>query len=316
MSFWNKWKSINRTADSLAPRINGETDPKGIADTFASYFESVYGDNDTHEHRTMKSNFYTEYSNYHSEHINDSIKPYFLSWDEMISIVEKIKLGKSSSGLCRPEHILHGSPSLISHLHLLFNGLIQHGYVPTEFLRGIITPIVKDSQGDLSDTSNYRGITLSCLPAKLFEFAIQLKTSNLLLTDELQFGFKKKTSTSHALFTLKSTVDHFLSNGSNVYVAFLDCTKAFDRISHFGLFSKLMKRRIPLCILMCLIFWYLNMSCRVRWGTELSKEFSVPLGIKQGGINSPDFFGVYFDDLCQLLRQLQVATCLDSFSRF
>ena len=225
----------------------------------------------------------------------------------MLSIVEKLKLGKSTSGRCRPEHILHGCPSLMSHLHILFNGLLQHSYVPIEFLRGTITPIVKDSQGDLSDTSNYRGITLSCLPAKMFELAIQLKTSNLLQTDELQFGFKKKTSTSHALFTLKTTVDHFLSHGSNVYVAYLDCTKAFDRISHFGLFTKLMKRQLPLCILMCLIHWYLNMSCRVKWGTELSGEFTVPLGIKQGGINSPDFFGVYLDDLSKLLRQLEIS---------
>ena len=119
-------------------------------------------------------------------------------------------------------------------------------------------------------------------------------------------GSRKKTSTSHALFTLKTTVDHFLSHGSNVYVAYLDCTKAFDRISHFGLFSKLMKRQLPLCILMCLIHWYLNMSCRVKWGTELSREFTVPLGIKQGGINSPDFFGVYLDDLSKLFSQLEI----------
>ena len=57
---------------------------------------------------------------------------------------------------------------------------------------------------------------------------------------------------------------------------------------------------------MCLIHWYLNMSCRVKWGMEMSKEFSVPLGIKQGGINSLDFFGVYFDDLSKLLRQLEI----------
>lgn len=92
------------------------------------------------------------------------------------------------------------------HFHLLFNGMLQHGYIPTEFLKGTITPIVKDSQGDISDPSNYRGITLSCLPAKLFEFAIQLKTSHLLDTDNLQFGFKKRTSTNHALYALKETI--------------------------------------------------------------------------------------------------------------
>ena len=35
----------------------------------------------------------------------------------------------------------------------------------------------------------------------------------------------------------------------------------------------------------------------------LSKSFPVPLGIKQGGINSPDFFACYYDGLSHLLRE-------------
>ena len=144
-----------------------------------------------------------------------------------------VVLGRGLSLRLRKMPILSIGPTLLCHFHPLFNGLIQHGYVPTDFLKGTITPIVKNAQGDISDPSNYRGITLSCLPAKLFEFAIQMKTSHLLGTDHLQFGFKGKTSTNHALYALKSTISHFNENGSNVYVAFLDCTKAFDRISHW-----------------------------------------------------------------------------------
>ena len=136
--------------------------------------------------------------------------------------------------------------------------MIQHSYVPTQFLSGTISPIVKDSQGDVSQPSNYRGITLSCLPAKLFEYAIQAKTGHLLKTDELQFGFKGKTSTSHAIYALQSTIEYFNSKGSKVYVAFLDCSKAFDRISHPGLFLKLIERGFPLCILLCLVYWFIG----------------------------------------------------------
>ena len=45
------------------------------------------------------------------------------------------------------------------------------------------------------------------------------------------------------------------------------------------------------------------MSCDVKWGSEKSRAFSVPLGIKQGGINSPEFFSCYFDGLTNLLRK-------------
>ena len=153
----------------------------------------------------------------------------------------KLKPGKSSSGPVKPEHIFHGSDKLVLHLHLLFNAMIQHGIVVDDFLKGTITPIVKDSEGDVSDCTNYRGITLGGLFSKLFEFGIDLKVSPYLKSDSLQFGFKKRTSTSHALFTLKSTIDYFNSHGSDVFVVFLDCTKAFDRISHYGLFNKLME---------------------------------------------------------------------------
>ena len=54
---------------------------------------------------------------------------------------------------------------------------------------------------------------------------------------------------------------------------------------------------------MCLIYWYANMSCCVKWGSKFSDRFDIPLGIKQGGINSPDFFSCYFDGLIQLLRK-------------
>ena len=100
------------------------------------------------------------------------------------------------------------------------------------------------------DTSNYRGISLSCLPAKLFELAIQKKTSHLLGSDELQFGFKSKTSTTHAFFFfLKMTVVHFNSNGSNVYVAFLDCTRSpMNALNSFltSLNSRALDTQVPL----------------------------------------------------------------------
>ena len=140
----------------------------------------------------MKNDFHDSFTDFFNNHINDDINSDFLSWTDMIDIARKIKLGKATAGLIRPEHFIHGCPSLMRHFQILFNSMIQHGFVPTDFLRGYISPIVKDSNGDVSDVSNYRGITLGCLPAKLFEFAIKKKTLHLLNTDNLLFGLKKK----------------------------------------------------------------------------------------------------------------------------
>ena len=40
------------------------------------------------------------------------------------------------------------------------------------------------------------------------------------------------------------------------------------------------------------MFWYLNKTYDVRWGSETSSSFSVPLGVKQGGVNPPDLVGL------------------------
>ena len=273
---------------------------------FATYFESVYGGSDSPKHEDLRMEFNESFSNYFSSHIDDDLMSTYLTWSDMVNLASKIKVGKATAGFIKPQHFLHGGPRLLQHFQILFNSMLQHGFVPTDFLGGTISPIIKDSQGDISDPKNYRGITLSSLPSKLFEFAIQKKTAHLLQTDNPQFGFKRRTSSNHALYTLKSTIDHFTDHNSRVYVAFLDCSKAFDRNSHHGLFSKLIEKKIPLCILLCLIFWYGNMHSAVKWGSEKSRDFPVPLGIKQGGINSPDFFACYYDGLTTLLRRKQL----------
>ena len=117
----------------------------------------------------------------------------------------------------------------------------------------MISPIIKDSEGDAGSLDNYCGITLSHNFSFLFECAALTKLEPLLLTDDLQFGYKRRHSTSHAIFTVKQCVEYYTKHGSSVYASFLDCTKCFDRVSHAGLFLKLLDRGIPLCWLRVLM---------------------------------------------------------------
>ena len=85
---------------------------------------------------------------------------------------------------------------------------------------------------------------LSHMFSYLFDHAVLLKVDWLLNTDNLQFGYKKKHSTSHAIFTVKKCITYFRDHGSYVYTSFLDCTKGFDRVSHDGLFTRLTTNRV------------------------------------------------------------------------
>ena len=153
----------------------------------------------------------------------------------MLDVLSKLQTGKATASFLKAEHILYGSPQLSYHIHILFNAMIQHCFVPHDFLNSSITPLIKDSQGDHSSTDNYRALTLSVLLSNLFEHALMKKIGHLLTTDDLQFGYKKRHSTSHAIHTLRTTVDYFTNRGSNVFAAFLDCSKGFAKINHNGI---------------------------------------------------------------------------------
>ena len=84
--------------------------------------------------------------------------------------MRKLKLGKASGpDELSAEHLVNAHPLLIIHLGLLFRDMAVHGYVPNDFGKGVIVPIIKDKLGNVNDTGNYRGITLIPVISKLFE---------------------------------------------------------------------------------------------------------------------------------------------------
>ena len=300
-SFWANWKKINGSQLTSSSMIDGHIGDRAIVDCFSESFRSIYapaGSNDS-----LRDRFSREYEVYKLNHADDLISPFLLSWPEMVDAAMSMKLSKATSTFLKSEHLFNGAPELLCYLHLLFNGLISHGYLPHEFLQGTISPLVKDANGDVADSTNYRGITLSPCLSQLFEYCLWGKFGSYILSDDLQFGFKRSHSTSHAIFTLKSCVDYFLKYRSNVFVTFLDLSKDFDKISHYGIFIKLMERGAPLCFLNLVIYLYLNMQSRCRWGSEYSEYFRVTSGTKQGGIISPRIFTMYMNDLIVRLRR-------------
>ena len=218
-------------------------------------------------------------------------------------MVSSLKTGKSYAGFIKVEHIFHGSPKLMFHLHILFNAMLQHGYIPSLMLHGNITPLIKDRDGNVSDSSNYRAITLSSVFIQMFERLQKAKFGCFFPDSDLQFGFKPGVSTSHAVYSLNKTVNYFNQNGSCTFLAFLDCSKAFDRISHCGLFTKLIQHNFLLCFLLCVMYLYMNMTCSVKWDSHMGPSFDIPTGTKQGGILSPDFFKLYSHGLIKLLQK-------------
>ena len=283
------------------------SDPEEIADSFKSHFVKISKPNNQQRVDQLDQQFQSAYNDKMESHMNCSCSTHKVTLENILDATFKLKKGKcADDSLISAEHFFNAPLSLFDRMQLLFDQMLRHGFVPSQFRSGTIVPIVKDRQGDHGDMNNYRGITIAPIMSKIFEHALQIVFQPFLNTSHYQFGFKKKSSTSHAIHCLKESIDYYTSHGSNVYCSFLDASKAFDRLVHAGLFLKLLQRGIPLIFLNLIISWYSSLQCRVRWGDALSTWFSIKAGVRQGGILSPTFYCIYIDELVDILSSFGV----------
>ena len=111
--------------------------------------------------------------------------------------------------------------------------------------------------------------------------------SDMLQTDSLQFGFKDKIGTADVILTMKNRLLNMTNRDSLVYFASLDIRKAFDRVNHFKLCNTLLDAKVPVIVVDVPCNWYSKLYCAVRWNSELSAQFTVFSGVRQGSCLSP-----------------------------
>ena len=156
------------------------------------------------------------------------------------------------------------------HLSLLFSTMLRHGHSPKGMLIGTMVPLPKGRWNDLSDSKNFRALTISSLLGKLLDNTILDIESQIFKTNDLQFGYKGGLSTTMCTSMITETISYFVNKVSNVYGLILDATKAFDRINYCKLFRILLERNV--CPLICrlLLTMSTNKQIRVEWANEFS----------------------------------------------
>ena len=125
-------------------------------------------------------------------------------------------------------------------------------------------------------------------------------------SDSLQFGFKRKTSTTQCSWLVTEVVQHYLRNGSHPIVTVLDCSKAFDTCKFDILFNKVLEKGVPPIVVRVMMTVYEDQYAWVSWGSAKSDLFPISNGTRQGSVASPMLWAVYCDPLIQELRDLGV----------
>ena len=73
---------------------------------------------------------------------------------------------------------------------LLFNAMIVHGHYPSELLKSTIVSIPKDKTASLSNSDNYRDISMFNSIHKLFDYVLIDICGDSLSTSDMQYGYE------------------------------------------------------------------------------------------------------------------------------
>jgi hypothetical protein len=215
--------------------VNNETitDPALISNTFNNYFANIAGSIiDQRKYHGNKS-----FSNFLNESMPNASTNDFLPTNakEICEQISNLQVNKGTGPNSIPTQILHLIKFEIAKpLANIINLSFSTGIHPDKLKIAQVLPIFKKGSNLL--TCNYRPISLLSNLNKIFEKIMYARvykffdTNNLFYS--LQYGFRGKHSTNHALINIVDRINGALDNNKVACGLFVDFQKAFDTVNH------------------------------------------------------------------------------------
>lgn len=200
------------------------------------------------------------------------------------------------------EMIKYSGYNVRKSITILFRILFLLKCVPEEWKHALIFPIHK--KGNAQEIGNYRPISLTEVPRKLFEACIQeyLQEKELPLS-KYQGGFRAKRSTLGQLATIQEAILETRRKRQPVHMAFLDITAAYDTVDRGILWNRCEKAKIDVHTIAVLKELFDRNSSRLIVNDTLSKGIELQRGLLQGSVLSPTLYSIFIDPLASKINE-------------
>ena len=109
------------------------------------------------------------------------------------------------------------------------NAVVKDGKVPEDWSRSWMVNVYK-GKGDALTCGSYRGIRLLEHAMEVLERVIEGRLRKIVKIDSMQFGFMSGRNTTDAIFIVRQLHEKYLAKNKELWMAFVDLEKAFDRV--------------------------------------------------------------------------------------
>ena len=183
----------------------------------------------------------------------------------------------------------------------LCNSIVREGKIPKDWCSSWMVNVYK-GKGDALECGSYRGIRLLEHVMKILERVVEARVRSIVRIDDMQFGFMAGKGTTDAIFIVRQLQEKYLAKKKDLWMAFVDLEKAFDRVPREVVWWALRSVCVDEWLVSLIKAMYTDTSTMVRLGSQVSQRLGVNVGVHQGSVLSPLLFIIVLEALSRSFR--------------